>query len=790
MESNLSSNSAEPAEQINSNLDALRELGDSELSLGWSRQFAIILILVCAFVVIVWFGAMQKSSARPTLFNAGVVVEESLSSVAWIGLALEQAMIATIQSGEQVRVISPATNYSSFVLSPTSSSQSRAEWALHAVLRKGEPDSGTVVVQLGLFGTGQKTPTYRSEVIGSANSISDLATRAVEQVFSWLELDGLSQQQLGFARNEIPVTSASEAYGNGLIALAATDGRSALSYFAQANEIAPNNAAIHEGMANAWESLGYAENAAAESKLALDASGALTRRRQLELEAIYALRTEAWPRAQQVFAALKEFSPKELTYRLALAKTQVRQNDADGFQESILQMRSMQELGIDDPRIDLAEAAYWFDSGDYERCEELSRSAQASAEQSGDQHMLGEALLSIGRCDDTYDPTGLLQARDIFNALDTPLRESSILRELAKHEFGKGDMKQYLSYLEEALAVAQRLNNEPEIAASKNSLGQAYDMHGWLHRGYVIKTEVAEYQEQRNNKNRHSILLENIGISLFKLGRYDEAEKAIDQAGEIFVEIDDKIGIAWLPYRRGQIALRRGNIDVARQLMTQALKNAEERPEGNLAAEATFELGLINYFAGDYESAAATLRAANEVYRSQKMSASIAESEIALARLATQVSNDTVAQQHLMEADQYLSSEVAYYSMSLRSEQTLFGPAVSKSDQKRSCDRLSEITEGQEHMEYLLRAKTKIVACRGLLGGQAYTVSHLMLTAVEEQAKRLGLFDAQLAAGYTRAALLRDDNREQEAAVEIDRVQGFANKHNWVPHPIPGLTPR
>ena len=787
MENKVSSNSAEPADEISSNLDALRELGGADARPGWSRQFAIILILISAFVVIVWFGVTQNQSGRPVLFSSGVSIEEGLLSDAWVAQALEQAMLATIESGEQLRIVSSSDYYASLAGPSTSIQQSGADWDLQAQLRAGEPGTGTIVVQLSLVGLGQNAPSYTANVIGSTSSIGDLATRTVEQILSWLEVDGLSGQQLGFANNEIPSPAASEAYGKGLLALDTIDGRAALAHFREANALAPNTAAIHEGLARAWALLGYAENAAAESKLALSASENLTRRRQLELEAMYALRTEAWPRAQQVFGALKEFNPKELTYRLALADTQARQNDADGFLESVRDMRSIGDVVGEDPRIDLKEAAYWFESGDYGRCEELSRAARAKAESSGDQHILGEALLSIGQCDDTYDPAVLLEAQAVFKALDTPLRESLILRELAKHEFGKGDMQQYLAYLEEALAVAQRLANEPDIAASKSSLAQAYDMHGWLRRGYRLKSEVAEYQKQRNNKNRYSIQLENMSISLFKLGRYSEAEQALAMAEDVFVEIDDKIGIAWLPYRRGQIALRRGDIATARELMLRALENSEERPEGNLAAEAKFELGLINYFSGDYAAAKSMLLAASTVYRKQAMSASIAEGEIALARVAAQVSDHAAAAVHLAEADQHLSNEVAYYAMSLRTEQTRFDESSSGADRERACDRLKEIVEDQEHMEYLLRAKSKIVACQGLSGEQPYAVSHTMLVAIEEEAKRLGLFDAELSAGFTRAALLRADNRAEEATDELTRVKALAAVRNWVPHPIPSL---
>ncbi len=787
MEDTIQSKSTEPVEKISSDLEALRELGKTDARLGWSRQFGIILILFSAFVVIVWYGLTMQSIGQPVIFASGVTVEGRLGSADWVAPALEQAMAATIQSGDQLRVVSPNINYFSLSKPATSAIQSGASWDLQAVLRAGGPGTETVVIQLSLLGLGRNASNYSADLTGSSNSVGDLATRAVQQVLSWLELDSLSPQQLGYARNEIPSPTASEAYGNGLIALGEGNGRLALAHFERARKIAPNNAVVYAGLASAWELLGYKDNAVAESKRAVDASNGLTRRRQLEFEARYALKTESWSRAQQVFGALKEFHPGELTYRLAFAETQARQNDAEGFKLSVSQMRELGGVSGEDPRIDIAEADFWFDTGDYGKCEALSQAAKVKAENNDDKHMLGEALLNIGRCDDNYDPESLLRARDLFQQTGTPLRESAILRELAKHEFGEGKMEQYLAYLQEALEVAQQLGNEPEIAASKNSLGQAYDLHGWLNRGYALKKEVAEYQAQRNNKNRHSILLENMSISLFKMGRYDEAEEAVNRAGAIFTEIDDQIGIAWLPYRHGQIALRRGNIELARELLSQALKNSEERPEGNLAIEATHELGLVNYFAGDYDTAAQLLGEANAVYREQGMSASIGESEIALARLASQRFDTVAALRHLQVAEEHLHDDTAYYQLSLRSEQTLFGSALVEADLKNACNKLDQATEGQEHMALLLRAKTKIVACRGLLGTLPSRVSHPMLVAIEQEANRLGIFDVVLAAGYTRVALLRANGQEQAAEAEFERVNQLASEKGWVALPLPDL---
>ncbi len=782
-----------PGDQVDSishDLDALRQLNSTDLRPGWLRQFATILILVSAFVLIVWFGATHNESDKPVVFNAGVVLASDSSTAPWVGPALQQAMVATIRSGEQLRFIDPVERSSSKTpLGPsaTASVQSGADWVLSALLNTGEFGADTLVVNLSLTKAGESSPRYSEAILGTTNSIADLAARNADQIYVWLGVESLSREQLDYASNEIPSAVASELYGRGLAELSRGNGRKALEHLEQANTVYPNNAAIHEALSNVWEHLGYAENAARESALALAASDKLSRRRQLELEAAYARRSGDWPRAEQVFSALKEFSPQTLSYRLGIADSQVRQNDNDEFINSVEQMRALGGSVGDDPRIDLAEAEYWFQSGDYKKCFALAQTAETKTRESDDRYLLAEAIMSAARCDDSFRPERFIQARAIFDELGTRVRHPEILRGLAKHEYTKGDTNRYIEYSENAVAEAIRLGNEPEVAASRNALAIAYDLRGWLTRGYELKKQVAEYQRQRNNKSRYAIVLENIGISLFKLGRYEEAKATIDQAEVVFKEIDDTIGIAWLPYRRGQIALRQGDIGSARKLMSQALENSKERPEGGLETEASFELGLIEYYSGNYGEAKRLLDKANVYYRNGELNTSIAEAEIALARVDNARQNYSSLRSRLTEAEQLLAEETAYYMLSLRAEQLNFELDETRNERQKRCARLTEAVQEQEHREFLLRAKSKIVVCRALFNDQPYAVSHAMLVAVEEEARMMGLFEVQLTSGFIRAELLRKANRNEESALEFERTQALADSRGWRPHPWPDL---
>ncbi|MEO0424996.1 MAG: hypothetical protein AAF184_21855, partial [Pseudomonadota bacterium] len=294
-----------PADSISSDLGTLREMEDAQAQVGWSWQFALIIVLVAAFVVLGWFGRPQGQASFPVVFNAGVSAGAS-AAPAWMAPALEQALSATLHAGEQLRLVERSTSASAFSQFGGASAGTvpgAARWQVRAVISADAVDSQTATVDLELKALNGDD-LFTASITGASNAISDLAVRSAEQLYAWLDVGAATRAQLDLARGEIPDTAASEAFGAGIAALEAGRGREALSHFQLADRLAPDNAAIIDGLADTWSLLGFASNAVNESARAFRAASPLSRQRQLELEAQLAQRSEDWPRAKQVFSAL------------------------------------------------------------------------------------------------------------------------------------------------------------------------------------------------------------------------------------------------------------------------------------------------------------------------------------------------------------------------------------------------------------------------------------------------------------------------------------------------------
>ncbi|MEO1574134.1 MAG: tetratricopeptide repeat protein [Pseudomonadota bacterium] len=773
-----------PAESINTDLGALRDLEASQWRPGWSRQFALLLMLVAVLVALAFFARQPERAAAPVVLNAGVVAGGA-ETPQWIAPALEQALNTTLSAGNQLVVLRPTgatPPFSKYGSDASVRAQRAADWRLSATIDPPGDDQ-LIVVRLTLAPLREAGETRTAELVGPMGAVGDLTVRSADQVYAWLGVGAATRDQVSQARLEIP-SAASQAYGEGVAALHAGRGRDALAHFERADSIEPQNAAILDGLSDAWSQLGFANNAIRESGRALDAAAGLSRKRQLELEAQLASRSEDWARAQQVFSALKEFHPDNLDYHLALAESYSSLDDGEGFLARIADARRLPSPADKDPRIDLTEAWYWYGVGDYAKCLELARDAEREARARDNQYARAEAMVSMGRCDNNYDPAILLEARKLFVDLDLPAREPEILRQLAEHERAEGRMLECTAYLEESVELARSMGNEPQEAASLNSLAVAYDLRGWLDRGLNLKRELAQYQLERGNRKRYAITLENIGVSLFKLGRYDEALALSQQAEAEFRDVDDRIGLAWLPYRRGQIALRQGRIGDAEVLIRQAITNAETRPEGNLDLESRFEVALQHFYAGRFDDAEAVMSRANEEYRTLRLNFNVVVSEIALARIDRQQRQIDEARAHLREAARLMDEAATDDALWLAVEAADFDMSDSDEERMAACARLADRIDGQQYSEYVLRARSRVAVCRARFDGQRLDDSLAALDVVLADAVRLGVFEARLDAMLAKAALLQRAGHTAEASEILVRANRLSQPAGWQARPM------
>lgn len=754
---------ARQAKDATEDIQALRENMGSDNGVGFGAQilsFVVILILIA--IAGFWFLRADKSPSAILVYNAGLNIPMEQENQLWIAEATEQAILAYLDAGDQVHMVGDVTHQTNSV--------NGAAWTISGTMSSAV-DSGTLNLALQLKSTKPEGRVFSTQLIGVSTGLNDLAARASGQIYTWLERPSLSLEQQMIARAELPATAeARQSYAEGLTALARFDAAKAVPKFEVALRDG-DHPLVYAGLGRAWEQLGYRDRAQKSAQKAYDNRNSLSRQKQLEIEGSYRIMKDEWPRAIEVYQALKEFHPNDISYRLALADVQLKASDMSGALQNIEDMKNLPKPLSGDPRIDLTEVDYWHQKGNFAKGAEAAQIAIGKARDLGDEAVLAAALLADVDNGGNKKIEHLLEAEQLYKHLNNPGQQSTVLFSLGQQERFAGRIIQAQIYFRDAIEKAQSIGDAPRIAAAKNPLAITLDLEGDLERGLTLKREVLSYYTDRNIKSRQSIMMENIGISLFKLGRLAEAETIFDDALVIFNNIDDTIGIAWAPYHRSRIASRMGDLDKAALLADEAVVNAKKNPEGDLEINAKYEVAHILYHRGENDEAKTMFAELEQAFRKAGNEISTGESALMLARIALREKDYALAKTKMNQAlIAYETNSVGYYILDATITRTDIAFLQGSDDVTTACTALRQNLKGMQHKETALRARSRLFRCNGAVND---------LLSVERTASNLGFLEPQLDAIRVRAQLWEKAGKPAFANKTRSRGRELATAKGW-----------
>lgn len=750
-------------------LQTLRDEVGAQSSAGFGAQilsFVIIILFIAGAGF--WFLRSERADNSILIHNAGLTGLGVDAEQQWIAEATEHAILAYLDVGERVHIVDGDR------LDRDTQSSSGAAWTISGAITAAAENADTLNLALQLQSTKPGGEVFSAQLTGMKTGLRDLSSRAAAQIYTWLERPELSEDQLAAAAAELPASQdARRAYAQGITALARFDAAEAVPMFEVALRDG-DHPLVFAGLARAWDQLGYRERAKQASQKAHESRSGLSRQRQLEIEGYYRITHDEWARATEVYQALKEFHPSDIFYRLALAEVQLKASDVNGVQQNIKDMRALPADLKDDPRIDLVEADYWHQTGNYANGAAAAEIAAEKARISGDQAVLASALLSIVDNFGDNKIDHLLEAQKLYAGLDNPGRQSVVLRELGQQERYAGRIIEAEDYYRQAIRAAQVIGDSPRESAAKNPLAITLDLKGELSNGLALKREVLAYYRSRNIKSRESIMLENIGISLFKLGRLADAEKSFDEALALFKIVDDKIGIAWAPYHRSRIAAVAGDLEKAARLADEAVENSNDNPEGDLENNAKFEVAAARFFRGDYAEAKRLFLELEKAFGEEDNALSAAESSHMLARIALREKDYETARSKTREAlSIYETGGVGYYILDTYITRADLAFKHFIDDRPAACTALKQKLQGIEHAQTVLRARARVQRCDRAADE---------LPSIEATAKDLGVFEPQLDVAIIRAQLWEQLGQETFADKAREAAQQFAASKNWAPY--------
>ncbi len=733
---------------ISETIDALRStLTEEHEQDTWRRDISIIGLVAAVFGVFAWYAILSE---REGPLIARLQIDSKLTASSnWVGTGFEQAFAAYIQAGNRIRLVRQEPRLASGVVSAVASFShapvsAETENLIAVTLRHdGNNEQLIAVIELTT-----ETIEERAVLQGKPDALSDMAARIALQIFDWLHIDPFSSAERSSALAEIPQAQQVAAlYARGLASLLRGEGRNAVELISQALEEQPNHPMLNSALAEAYDFLGYGKQATQHIATAFENRQPLSREKQLSIEARLHLLNHDWPEAEKLFAALHAFYPSELSYGLGLALAQSKNSRMDAALATLAALRAQARFSSD-AMIELTEAQIWRRAGDWQKGLSAAEKAIAYARARSRDGVLARALITAADLGSEQADEYLTHAYQIMRSLDDPFGTSQVWRERADRARAAGRLDQAEEGYNQALEISMRVGNDAEIDSARQALAIVYDLRGDLQAGYALKEKVLQSYRRREVHAGAAIMLENMGISLFKLGRLREAEQRFSDALAMFETHGDQIGIAWWPYHQGRIASAQGRFEDARALFERAFVNAQIHPEGELALHTRYELAKIDLFTGTAETSN-QLRDLVAAYKEKELVLDAGDTLILLSRLEAGRGNNEEAMLLLADAERIFSESGANYYLAHALAFRVHAGDLS------ACETLKQQLAEMQHQPTQLLGRLAMHKCPG---------STQDLPQIAAEAQKLALFEPHLAA---------------IAQLDPETARLMAERHGW-----------
>jgi tetratricopeptide (TPR) repeat protein/CHAT domain-containing protein len=197
----------------------------------------------------------------------------------------------------------------------------------------------------------------------------------------------------------------------------------------------------------------------------------------------------------------------------------------------------------------------------------------------------------------------LEQALEIYRAIGERKGESFALNNIGRVYSNLGQYPQALNYYEQALAIKKQVGDKVGEGITLSNIGIIYSNQGQYTQALKYHEQALLILKQEGNKSGEGTTLNNIGIVYQRLGEYTQALKHFEQALAIRREVSDKVGEGAILSNIGIVYDNLGQYPQALKYYEQAL--AIDKQIGDKAGEGRTlnNMGQVYYNLGQYPPA-------------------------------------------------------------------------------------------------------------------------------------------------------------------------------------------
>jgi len=182
----------------------------------------------------------------------------------------------------------------------------------------------------------------------------------------------------------------------------------------------------------------------------------------------------------------------------------------------------------------------------------------------------------------------------------------------------KGNLDEAINYQNQRLELSREINHAYGIFSSIYYLGNLYCQKGKLKQAITFYEEANELSKKAKNQKFLGLGYVGLGLCHKELGDFESANKNFDIANEIFKKIDSQQLMTEILLQKGDILIRKGQIDTAIEILRKALMKFDELGNVFAVAQTQQYIGNVYIIQGEIQQALISFNKALEHYKQTK----------------------------------------------------------------------------------------------------------------------------------------------------------------------------
>ncbi|MFP2924714.1 tetratricopeptide repeat protein [Pyxidicoccus sp. 3LG] len=560
----------------------------------------------------------MTASAPVARRSVAVLAPRNLASrpgATWLSTALAEMLSAELTASGRVRVLSgesvarmgrelglpPGESFAADTLQRIRAHSGTDLVLTGSYLLLEQGDGMTLRLDLRLQDTEHGETVAQVTDTGTEKDLLALVSRVGGALRTRLGMAPLTTEQVLSVRSRLPTNpGAARLYAEGLAELRGWNATTAVERLERVVELEPGFAPAHSALAAAFQQLFLDGRALEAARRAHELSGTLSREERLLVEARHHVARANWGPAIEAYRTLFEFFPDNVEYGTELVAAQA---SAGSNREALATLEVLRRLPPplgEDARIELAAAQATASTGNSAAARLHASSAVTRARRAGQHLLVAHALTT--------------EAFALRNQGE-PARAVELLAESERLFLAAGDRGGATrATLARAIVLTDRVRLHEAEAVYGAALRAVREF-----RGSQLEAEV----------------LVNAGWLRCHLGHQEEALRFTQEAQALYQRLGLQRDFISATIQLGMVRRHRGELDAAQRLLEEGAEAARSPLQDDYhEAWARYELGLLLLDRGALARARAPLERALTLRQARGLRAFVAETELALARLA------------------------------------------------------------------------------------------------------------------------------------------------------------